>query len=189
MSTSWPPPPTPPGAASPAPAGKPRPNAWWFALGGGLMLAAVVVTVLVLIGLFASITKNVAALPADGRPHDVQVSTSHDLLLYADLDSGEPSCVVVDRATGADLRVRDMGSTSISRGDSDAFGRFDPGSGNLTLTCRLPVNRTVTLGPMPHPPAWTGGLAGAILIPGGLALAGLVSLVVTGSLFVVRRRR
>lgn len=188
MSTSWPPPPSP-GAAPPAPAGKPRPNAWWFAVGGGLLLAAVVCTVLVLIGLFASISKNVAELPADGLPHDVRVSTSHDVLLYADLDSGEPTCVVVDRATRVEIPVRDLGSTSISRGDSDAFGRFSPASGNLTVTCRLPVNRTVTLGPMPHPPAWTGGLAGAILIPGGLALAGLVSLVVTGVLFVVRRRR
>lgn len=189
MSTSWPPPPSPPGASLPPPTGKPRPSPWWFALGGGLMLAAVVCTVLVLIGLFASIAQNDGNLPADGRPHDVRVSTAHDVLLYADLDSGEPSCVVRDRATGAPLAVRDLGSTSISRGDTDAFGRVGPGSGNLTVTCRLTVNRTVSLGPMPHPPGWTGGLAGAILIPGGLALAGLASLVVTGMLFVMRRRR
>jgi hypothetical protein len=166
---------------------KPRPSGWWFVLGGGLMVAAVAVAVLLFALVFKEMFTTDASLRADGRPHQVSVPTDGDRMLWADTLEGEPDCVVVDTATREQLTLSSP-SGEFQRNDQTGFARFDPGSGDLTILCRGDGER-VEVGPAPSVGGLVGGVLAAILIPMLLGSVGFIVVLVTGILWATRPAR
>ena len=177
-----------PGDPSPAPA-KYRPSGWWFALGGGFVLAAVVAGIALFVWTLVSFLDTDAKVAADGEGHAVVVSTDGDRMLWFE-DGAAQDCRVVDQDTGQEIRQRPV-SGDFTRADGDGSWqgatRFDPGTGKLAVTCR--GGGTVLIGALPE----FGSLAMSILltiaIPLVLGLIGGVILLVTGILFAVRPAR
>lgn len=207
MTTPPAPPPPPPYAAGPAgPAGldprRPRPSGWWFALGGALLLGAVAAGVGLLVWTLSSFMETDATVPADGTAHPVAVGTDGDRVLW--FPAGVPvSCDVVDTGvdpaggtgggTGGEVPLEPVtGTFEKSDGDGDWFAarRFDPGSGELDVTCTSPgATPDVQVGPAPDIGGFLGSIALTIGVPLALGLAGLVVLVVTGVRWAAGRPR
>lgn len=183
--------------AAPAPPRprKDRPSAGWFVLGLGLFLlsiaASVVLIVLLLVGFLASD----ATVRADGQPHRVSVSTDGDRLMW--LADDDASCRVADAATGQEIPLRRV-TDDYERTDEgeDLVGayRFDPGSGELEVTCTPaagtdPDDDLVLIGSVPELETLAAGVLLAIVLPGLLALVGLVIVLWTGILWSLRPAR
>lgn len=172
---------------------KPRPSGWWFALGGALLVAAVVAFVagIAWLVLGTGFLDTDATIPADGRPYEVTVGTDGDRVIWR---SGEPfqltPCVVTDLETGEDIPL-DPFTGDFSRDDWHASVRFDPGSGHLQVQCRSAAgaDQDVLIGPAPSFAQIAGGLVLAIAVAGFLGLLGVVALVVTGVLWASRPPR
>lgn len=169
-----------------------RPSGWWFAVGGGLIVVAVVVAVIAFVWALSAFLHTDAVVRADGETHRVEVSTDGDRMLWMDHDQ---SCEIVDAATGETIALRPV-SGSFERLESgedlEGMYKFDPGSGDLTVTCTttaLGQSGNVLIGPMPHIASFVIGILVAIFVPAGLGLAGLVILIVTGVLFTTRQPR
>lgn len=171
----------------PVPASKPRPSKWWFVVGGALLVAAVVVGVALFIWALSGFLRTDATVPADGRPHQVSVDTDGDRFLwFQEYASGQ--CSIRDTTTGADVELRPVsGQYSRSSGDDNwvANSRFDPGSGDLEITCTS-SGASVEIGPALKISGFIGGIFAAILLPMALAGAGLIVLLVTGVLYLTR---
>lgn len=105
---------------------------------------------------------------------------------------GATNCTIVDTADGqVVVQSPVFGATSRSGSDGSWIGSttFDPGSGDLEVTCGTGGGARVQIGPEVS----VGGLIGGILLTVLAALvlggAGLVVLIVTGVLFVTRPPR
>jgi hypothetical protein len=194
--------PPPPGAPGPAYGQPPpypqrppkyRPSGWWFALGSGLVVLALAIGIGIFVWLVAAFLDFDAYVDADGRPHDIAVSTDGDRMLW--MDSGGQSCRIVDRETGERIplhRVNGDFSRSDSRGDFEGLQRFDPGSGQLRVVCvQTDGDRpgTVLVSAAPRIGNLVVGILVAVIVPGIVGLAGLVVIVVTGILWATRQPR
>jgi hypothetical protein len=131
-----------------------------------------------------------ARLVTDGRPHRVLVDTGSERMLFVSSEAWDGS------GTSVDCRVRDLrtgedvGLTSPERVARRSYSRrryygvavFDPGSGELEVTCAAPVESVVRIDGVPSQSLPLLLVAGAI---------GLSFLVVTGLavLVVVALRR
>ncbi|WP_243057269.1 hypothetical protein [Nocardioides sp. SR21] len=175
----------PPGYPPPPPPKK-RPGWGWFVLGGGLIVAAAVVGVVLFIWVLASFFETDARVPADDRPYAVTVGTDGDRMLWLELGMNQ-SCEVVDTQTSEPL-AQEPASGTLERSDRDGSWvgdtRFAPGSGRLEITCT--GGGTVLVGPAPEIGSFIAGILLTILLPLGLGLVGLVILIVTGVLWAVR---
>jgi hypothetical protein len=60
--------------------------------------------------------------------------------------------------------------------------RFDPGSGDLSVTC-TPSGGRVQIGPAPEIANFVGGLLVLIFVPAILGILGTIALIVTGVLW------
>ncbi|MBC9732272.1 hypothetical protein [Nocardioides marmotae] len=191
MSTSPPPSPYAAWPAGPDPR-KPRPSAWWFALGGGLLLAAVAAGVALFVSTLSAFLETDATVPADGAPHTVTVPTDRDRVLWLDPDEAV-RCQVVDGATGRPVVMSPVGA-DLQKSDGDgewrAAARFHPGSGDLEVTCTDGAGDgtdtgtgidtgEAQVGPAPSVGGFIGSIVLAITVPLVLGLAGLVVLLVT----------
>lgn len=184
--------PMPPYAAAPRPT-KPRPSAWWFVLGGGLIVAAVAVGVALFAWALSGFLSTDGTVPADGQAHSITVGTDGDRMLWG--SAARQDCVVVDRAGDTPVQLRPVHGSftrSDSRGSFVGFYRFSPGSGRLSVTCtpdEADGVGEVLIGPMPQVGSFVVGIIAGILVPLVLGLAGLALLIVTGVLFATRPPR
>ena len=171
----------------PLPVSKPRPSKWWFVVGGALLVAAVVVGVSLFIWALSGFLRTDATVPADGRVHQVSVDTGGDRFLWFQEDSSG-QCSIRDTATGAEVELRPVsGQYTRSSGDDNwvANSRFDPGTGDLEITC-TGSGGSVEIGPALKISGFIGGIFAAILLPMALAGAGLIVLLITGVLYLTR---
>ena len=191
-----PPPPYGPHPTGPGPARppKPRPSAWWFAVGIALILSAVAAGIGLFVWTLSAFLQTDVQVVRDGEPHAVEVSTDGDRMLWAYIDETTPTCRVVDQVTGEDIELRRPGG-DFRREDGGTAGgwlgiwRFDPGSGDLEITCSSIDSNppsTVEIGPAPRIGSFVVGILATILVPLALGLAGLIVLLVTGILWSLR---
>lgn len=170
----------------------------WFVVGVGLILVGLVAGVALFIWTLAPFFSTDARVPADGRPHVVEVGTDGDRMLWHDDDLADPGCRLVDQASGRELSLRpvdhEFTRATPRHGDLIAAYRFAPGSGHLEVTCSGPVAdddgfEDVVIGPAPNIRSFVGGLIATIAVAAFLGLLGLVTLIVTGVLWTIRPAR
>lgn len=203
-----------PPPSSPVPSGYPpgqpplptkyRPSGWWFVLGGGLIVAAFVAAVGLFICTLWPLIDTDATVPADGQTHRVTVGTDGDRMLWRDSDLFDPDCQVIDSGTGQPVDLRPVTSQftrDFGEGEWTAAYRFDPGSGQLDVTCasapdiesdadwEMGWGSEVQIGPAPQVGTFVGGLIATIAVPTLLGLFGLATLIVTGVLWSSRPAR
>lgn len=184
--TAWPPNPyqQPPYQQ---PQKKPRPSAWWFVLGAGLMAAGMAALVLLFALVFREMFTTDASLRADGDAHEVTVETDGDRMLWADTEDDDPQCTVTDTASGEEIPLSSPDG-DFQRNRQTGFATFDPGSGSLSITCDG-NGEEVEIGPAPSIGGLVGGILAAILIPMLLGGSGFVIVLVTGILWATRPAR
>lgn len=190
-----PPPPYGPPPVAPRPA-KPRPSAWWFAVGIGLILAAVGAGIGLFVWTLSAFLQTDVEVVRDGEPHAVEVSTDGDQMLWTYDFDRRPECGVTDRATGEEIELRRPGGEfrrdAGSAGDWVGTWRFDPGSGDLEVTCSADSSvppSTVEIGPAPRIGSFVAGILATIFVPLLIGLAGVAVLLVTGILWSLRPAR
>lgn len=166
-----------------------RPSAWWFALGVGLIVAAVLAAVALFVWTLSSFLDTQARILADGQAQLVSVEQDSELMLWGDQAGGQ-SCSIVDSATGEQVERRSTGGRferSDSNGDFQGLWRFETGSGELEVTCQ--GGGPVLLGATPAFGSFMLGLLLIFVVPGALGLAGVASLITTGILWSLREPR
>jgi hypothetical protein len=181
-------PPTPPYGGV-APARRRRPSAWWFVVGGGLVLTAVVAGVGLFVWTLAGFLDSDATLDADGGTHAVRVDGDERRMLWTD-DDFTQSCQLLDSRSDEVVDTDPVrGSFTRSEGGAHWTGQstFDPGSGELEVTCS--GGGSVIIGPAPAKDSFVLGLLATIFVPLLLGGSGLVILIVTGILFATGRPR
>jgi hypothetical protein len=169
---------------------KKRPSGWWFVVGVALIVAAIAAGIGLFIWTLSGFLDTDATISADGQPHHVTVGTSEDRMLWLEDGFGQ-ECAIVDQRSGAQIRLHPVSADytrSDSSGDWSGFARFDPGSGDLEVTCTA-SDGAVLIGPAPQIGSFVGGILATIFAPLLLGLAGLVVLIVTGILFTTRPAR
>jgi hypothetical protein len=171
---------------------KTRPSAWWFAVGAGLLVAAVAVFVVVLVRTVSGFVAVDATVPADDRPHEVTWSGTERRMVWV-RERDDASCTFTDPRTGAEVpQSPTLASYSKTTGSTSWVGlqTFAGTAGAVRVVCDA-ASGPVQVGPAPSIRGFGGGIAVAVLALVLLGLAGLVVLVVTGVLFVSRppRRR
>jgi hypothetical protein len=179
----------------PVPPRKPRPSGWWFALGGTLIVAAVAAGIGLFVWTLSGFLHTDVSFRADGQPHRVSVGTDGDRMLWFDETTTLPhDCVVVDTATGDEVRLESVTGEyrrpNATMGDWIGARRFDPGSGELEVSCTSRHDSaTVEIGKAPQIASFVGGILSAILVPLVLGGTGFVVILVTGILFATRGPR
>lgn len=138
------PPPQPYPGQPPAPGQRPRKqrfSAWWFMVPVALLLAGILAFVLLALTVFDDVFDTDGTIDADGRPHQVSVSGDGDRYLLTPDREGDDAltttdmqCQIVDRESGEQIELRSL-DVEYTRNDFEAVGRFDPGSGDLEVTC------------------------------------------------------
>jgi len=175
---------------------KHRPSGWWFVVGAGLVVAALVAAVGLFVWTLSAFFETDATVRADGQTHSVTVATDGDRMLWRDDDVFDPDCSIVDARTGEEIDLRPVTSQftkDFGEGEWTAAYRFDPGSGDLEVTCAaardLDDGGEVQIGPAPSIGGFVGGLLATIAVPSLLGLFGLAILIVTGILWSTRPAR
>ena len=182
--TAWPAPPSP----YRPPPGKPRPSGWWFVVGGGLMLVGLAIGATAFVLIFRGFMTTDASLPVDGARHRVSVPTDGDRMIWAETGAQPPECRVTDRTSGEEIALQPTNG-DFDRNDQTAIARFDPGSGDLDVTCEGDDETAVDIGPSPGTAGLVGGILVAVLAPLLLGSLGFVVVVVTGVLWSSRPPR
>ncbi len=179
--------------ASPFPPPKPRPRAWWFVVGAVLIVVGAGVGVALFVWALVGFLDTDARVPADGRSHEVVVGTDGERMLWLQQGYAQ-ECQVQDTATGSEVHMRPVsGNFTRSENAYTWIGayRFDPGSGQLAVTCgsagSLPSQ--VLIGPAPRIGSFVVGLVAGIVLPLVLGGAGFLIIVVTTILWVTRPAR
>lgn len=119
---------------------------------------------------------------ADGAPHLVSVDTGERLMLYAKQGTSAPTCVVVDTANSTTVDLSSVsGSQTRSFGSTTWVGiaEFDPGSGELEVTCQPAGGNDSAVVEIATPVATLlGGVFGGIGIGLAIGLVGFIWLIV-----------
>lgn len=181
---------TQPPPYGPAPPAKSRPSAWWFGLGIALILGAVAAAVGLFIWTLNGFLDTDATISADGETHRIRIEGDEERMLWLEDGFGQ-DCQIVDRATGETIPLDPVtGSFERSDGSGDWSGdsRFDPGSGDLEVTC-VAGEGSVLVGPAPRIGSFVTGIVATIVVPLVLFLAGVAVLLVTGILWSLRPAR
>jgi hypothetical protein len=157
----------------------------------GLMIAGLAIGVTVLVLTIKSFTETDATIAADGQPHTISVDTDRDRMVWVD-DDEPPSCTIIDVETGQEVRYTGSPDASYTKssGSRDWEGdeTFDPGSGDLEITCDA-AGGPIQIGPAPEFGEFFGGIALGIFLPFFLGGVGFLMLVVVGILFATGRPR
>lgn len=188
------PPPYGPHLAAPGPArpAKPRPSAWWFAVGVALILGAVAAAVGLFVWTLSGFMNADLTVARDGVAHTVRAEPHQEQLMWSFEADDVPACAVVDLGTGEPVSLRAPGGEfrrgAGPTGDWVGAWRFDSGSGRLEVTCSAGSGpgATVEIGPAPHIGSFVVGIVATILVPLALGLAGVAVLLVTGILWSLR---
>jgi len=184
-------PPYQPYGAPPPPPKRRRPSAWWFVLAVGLMVAGIAVGVTILVLTLKGFTETDATVEADGQPHRVSVEADEERMVWIRVVD-PPDCSIVDTETGDEVNYTGTPDATYERSSNgrDWLGdqTFDPGSGDLEVTC-TEAGGPIQIGPAPKFGEFFGGLALGIFLPFFLGGLGFVMLVVVGVLFATGRPR
>ena len=156
-------------------------------VGGGLMLVGLAIGVTAFVLLFRGIMTTDASLPVDGARHRVSVPTDGDRMIWADTASSGRSARSRPGARRGDRPGADQRRLRAQRPDGDP--RFDPGSGDLEITCEGDTGTAVDIGPSPSTAGLVGGILVAVLAPLLLGGLGFVVVLVTGVLWSTRPPR
>ena len=179
---------SPPYDAAP-PRGARRPSAWWFAVGGALVVLAATAGAILFVWTLSGFLDADARVPADGTSHTVALDGDERRMLWTE-DGLEQSCQVV-QDDGREVTQRPVtGSFTRSEDGRDWTGAstFDVGSDSVvSVTCT--GGGKVVIGPAPAVDSFVLGLLATIFVPLLLGGSGLVVLIVTGVLFAIRPRR
>ncbi len=178
----------PSGPPAPPPGYRPRPR--WFVVGALLIVLAAATFGGGLWLVLGPLLREDAVITAGEGPVEVDLPAGEERALFT--RDGEPvSCTATD-VDGEPVELRRV-SADFTTGDWTADLRFDTGAGDVTFDCASPPAAgpasEVRIGRVPSMRAFVGGLLVAVLGPIVLGLAGLVVLVVTGILYVVRPPR
>ncbi len=183
------PPPIYPAYQKPVPSRR-RPSAWWFAVGGLLMVSGVVVGVLLIVQAVRVFAEVDATIQANGETHTVIVERDQDRMVWTHPFQTE-NCSIVDALTGEEVELDDVDASytkDVGSGSWEGTSTFDPGSGELRITCDASGGE-IQIGPAPDIGGFVGGLVGGILLAILLGGVGFVMLVVIGVLFATGRPR
>ncbi|KXP03416.1 hypothetical protein [Tsukamurella pseudospumae] len=169
---------------------KPRPGRTGVWVGIGLLIAAVVVPIVLVVTLIVpAFGGDRDEFSADGARHSLSLPAGEKYALFVP-SSGDgflhdvPSCVVA--ATGGRPITVRRPSGEVSLNGWRVFGTFDTGSGKVDVTCTArSSDTTLRVGKYPEIGKAVGGIFGAIGAAGVLGVAGIVLIIVT----VVRRSR
>lgn len=171
-----------PGPAGGAGAVRRRPSAWWFAVGGLLLIASGAVGAAVLVGAVRALAHTDARFPAEGTYHLSLPAHAHRGL-FTDSAPDRPECLAVD-GSGRPVVLRAADGT-FRYGSWTELATFDTGDGRLTISCRSPgfvgdlrVARVPTL----HAVGRVGLLG--VAVPLTVGTLGAVVLVVTAALWM-----
>jgi len=163
---------------------KKRPRVWWFAVGGVLLVAAVVVFAISIAQFIHSVSHTDARFPGQGE-HAVSLPAHVQRGLYVAEDLPPAQCTAKD-ASGAPVSFQSPDGTFTYDGWV-AKATFDTGDGHLTFTCDGPAGTEVRVAAVPsnHDFIRLGLLGiGLPLLLGGV---GFVILLVTTILWFTRR--
>jgi hypothetical protein len=173
---------------------KVRPSWGWFVLGGGLLVAAVASGIGLFVWTLSGFLDTDGRVPLDGEAHVVEIDHDDDLLLWAEVGTGRPTCEVRDTTTDELLDQRSPGA-QVDRQDGSGswqgYAVVGGGAARVTVTCAgdptpsMPAT-AIEVGPQPSLGGFGLGLAAAILVPLLLGGLGLVVLLVTGLLWSSR---
>jgi hypothetical protein len=175
----------------PGPAGKPRPRAWWFAVGAALVVAGVVTGIVLVVRIFDSGFLGVeASIPADGVAHQVTVDTDGDRYLWEE-QYGAADCTVRDADRGGAITLEPVNGTVTRSVNGDAWqaiASFDPGSGHLSVTCS-DEEGPAQIGPALDVADFVLRIVLAVVVPLLFFGLGLTVLIGTAILWATRPRR
>lgn len=167
-----------------------RPSGWWFVVGAVLMVTGIAVGITVIVLTVKGFTETDATIRADGQPVRISVATDRDRMVWN--HPGEPdACTIVDVESGAEVTTSGPGASFTKSGGSGSWEgvrTFDPGSGELEITCPE-TGGEIQVGPAPEFGSFFGGIAAGILIPLLLGGGGFVMLIVVGVLYATGEKR
>jgi hypothetical protein len=167
-----------------------RPSAWWFAVAGLLMLAGIAIGVLLIVQAVRTFTDVDATIQADGETHAVSVDADQDRMVW--IHPSEPQrCVIMDAESGTPVDLDDVSASytkDVGSGEWEGSSRFDPGSGDLEITCEA-TGGEIQIGPAPEFGKFFGSLAAGIIIPILLGGGGFVLLILIAILYATGRPR
>ena len=167
-----------------------RPSAWWFAVAGLMMLAGIAIGVLLIVQAVRAFVDVDATIQADGQTHAVSVDADQDRMVWIHPDEPQ-TCSIVDAENGQPVDIEGVSATytkDVGSGEWEGVSRFDPGSGDLEVTCEA-TGGEIQIGPAPEFGQFFGSLAAAIIIPILLGGGGFVLLIVISILFATGRPR
>jgi hypothetical protein len=164
---------------------KKRPRAWWFAVGGLLMLAAVIVFGVSVARFVHHVTHTDAQFRDLGR-HEVTLPPHVERGIYAVVGRPRPACAAT-YGSGTRIRFRHPSGRFTFDGWI-AYATFDTGDGHVTFTCRGPlIVSDLRIAAVPD----GGDLVRLGVVGVGIPLllggAGFLVVLVTGILWVTRR--
>ena len=109
---------------------------WWLLGPATVFVITLVVSGFMFLRLL-DLGRTDAVVPVDGASHNVQVESDSDRMIWLDLDAPTPECVVRE-ASGKRVELRRVVITTtrdIGTGSQSGRWQFDPGSGDLEVTC------------------------------------------------------
>lgn len=167
-----------------------RPSAWWFAVGAAVLVLGVGMGVYGLVRTFAGTFTTEETIRADGQTQNITVGTDKDRMIWG--EPGEPvQCSIVDSASGAEVTRSSLDASYTKSGGSgpwEGVARFDPGSGDLDVTCQSGAS-DIQIGPAADFGRVFGGTAAFILLIVLSGLVGVTMLIVVGILYATGRPR
>jgi hypothetical protein len=152
------------------------------------MLVGLVVGVTLFVMIFRGILETDTSVPVDGESHTVSVPTDGDRMIWAETLGERPQCTVIDRSSGQEVRL-EATNGDFERNEQIGVRTFDPGSGDLDITCTGEPGTEIEVGPAPSITGLVGGIVAAVGIPLLVGGSGFLIVVITGILFVSRPPR
>jgi hypothetical protein len=110
---------------------------WWLAGPLAVFLVTIVPVGFMVLRL-VELTRTDAVIPLDGATHAVRVETDSDRMIWVDVGAPTPDCQVRDARSGDQVELHRVNLKTVREGEAgDESGRwqFDPGSGDLEITC------------------------------------------------------
>ena len=169
---------------APPPPVKRRPSAAWFAVGGVLVVAAVVIFGIAIYHFVRTIADSDAVFRATGS-HAVTLPAGTERGLFVTDGRPIPRCQVAD-GSGSPLHFR-RPAERFTYGEWVAVRVFDTGDGRLVFSCAPGVGGKIRIAMVPSQGDFARlGFLG-VLLPLGLGGVGFVVLLVTTVLWFSRR--
>ncbi len=173
--------------------GKAPPSWWWLTGPVLLIVGSVAVFFAMIVWTVSDVASIDAQVPVDGESHSYSVPTDGDRMLLGDPAVTEQGCVVRDSGGAVIEQEPIFGDFSTTRRGQEFNGltRFDPGDGEITVTCARSglstASEEVLIAKAVDVGSFVARILGAILIPLVMGGAGLLWAIILVVLMVTRR--